>query len=151
MWSIIVGAIIDPVVTLIRHSTLSAKDKAEIEAELRKVRVEQSKRLAEVAGAMMKEKAELVKSETEGRWYQRLWRPLFMYLFWFMLLQEFVLFPWMRAIGLPTPEVILPDQIWTLITIGFSGYMVARTVEKKMPNIDPKKFPSFGLDKRKGK
>ena len=74
-----------------------------------------------------------------------------MYLFLIMLAQEFVIIPWLSTFGLPTPDVTLPDQVWTLITVGFSGYMVARTVEKRLPKIDADKFPYFGLDKNKKK
>ena len=64
------------------------------------------------------------------------WRPFTMILFALViainiLIIPYVVIPILWLSGVPVPEFMeIPDQVWTLITIGLGGYVGGRSGEK---------------------
>ena len=65
-----------------------------------------------------------------------IWRPAVMLLFALViaihiLIIPYILTPILWMLGYPLPEIMpLPDQVWTLITVGLGGYVGGRSGEK---------------------
>jgi hypothetical protein len=77
-----------------------------------------------------------VVAEPEGQgWMQRNWRPSLMFVFMAILVYQYLVGPILTAFGLGVPPVYLPPEFWTLMTIGVSGYIGLRSVEKSAPAI----------------
>ncbi|MEH0157355.1 3TM-type holin [Limibacter armeniacum] len=70
-------------------------------------------------------KMQIVMAETNGNMLQRLWRPILMLSFGFVILYAKFAAP---AFGLPNTE--LEPQFWELLELGIGGYVIGRSVEK---------------------
>ena len=72
-------------------------------------------------------KASVLTTEMQGNWLQRSWRPLLMLSLVLIIVNNYILFPYF-------PDTLtmldLPEQLWTLLTIGVGGYVGGRSIEK---------------------
>lgn len=101
-----IGGIIDSL-------TLSSKEKMQLRASL-------TEALSRFEADLQKEQSSVVRSESQGNWLQRSWRPLVMLTFSAVVL-----------LGIFTP-LPLPDdgsRFWDLLEIGLGGYVVGRSFE----------------------
>ena len=101
-----IGGIIDSL-------TLSSKEKMQLRASL-------TEALSRFEADLQKEQSSVIRSESEGNWLQRSWRPLVMLTFSAVVL-----------LGIFTP-LPLPDdgsRFWDLLEIGLGGYVVGRSFE----------------------
>ena len=81
--------------------------------------------------------ANIVLAEAKSQhWLTAVWRPFTMVLFALViavniLIIPYVVIPILWMFGIPVPEFMeIPDQVWTLITIGLGGYVGGRSGEK---------------------
>ena len=92
----------------------------------------------EMAGDILKYQAEIIKHQSEviiaeakgESWLQRNWRPSLMVVFGFIIANNYVIAPYLKAMF--SWEVILdiPIQMWDLLKLGVGGYIGGRTLEK---------------------
>ena len=79
----------------------------------------------------------LAEAKSE-HWLTAIWRPATMLLFALVIainifIIPYVLMPILWMLGYPIPEFMpIPDQVWTLITVGLGGYVGGRSGEKMM-------------------
>ena len=75
--------------------------------------------------------ASIIRSEAAGAsWSERNWRPYLMFLFMFIIANNYIVFP---ILHLAFPSIILlqaPEQMWTLITICVGGYVGGQSLER---------------------
>ena len=108
-----------------------------------KAKAEMAIIVAKAQADEMKAKASVVVAEATGEsWMQRNWRPVLMFTFIAIIINNFLLLPYMIALGLPIPHLELPDQMWYLLSIGVGGYIAGRSGEKITNSINKKKFYS---------
>ena len=101
-----IGGIIDSL-------TLSSKEKMQLRASLTEV-------LSRFEADLQKEQFSVIRSESQGNWLQRSWRPIVMLTFSAVVL-----------LGIFTP-LPLPDdgsRFWDLLEIGLGGYVIGRSFE----------------------
>ena len=73
----------------------------------------------------------IILAEAQGEsWLQRNWRPLLMLVCIAIIANNYVLYPYMRAIFGWGVALDLPEALWELLKIGVGGYVVGRSVEK---------------------
>ena len=88
------------------------------------------KNFEDLAGSIV-----LAEAKSE-HWLTAIWRPATMLLFALViainiLIIPYVLMPILWMLGYPVPEFMpIPDQVWTLITVGLGGYVGGRSGEK---------------------
>jgi hypothetical protein len=99
------------------------------EEERKRAKLALRSRLMDHKEKLASERAQTLRSETSGAWYQRAWRPLMMLLFgaviashWFGLAGENV-----------TPEV--QTYLYSIIKLGLGGYVLGRSAEKIAPSV----------------
>ena len=80
----------------------------------------------------------IVKAELNGRWYQRIWRPLLMLNFMFLINAYW--FGWTP----PNLSEARIEDLFDLVKIGVGGYIGGRSAEKVAGLVTP------ALSKRKG-
>lgn len=81
---------------------------------------------AELKGAV-----EIIVAEAKGEsWLQRNWRPLLMVSITCVIVNNYLIFPYLHVFGLPGTMLNLPDRLFSLMEIGVGGYIVGRTGEK---------------------
>ena len=121
----LIERVIGPVSGLISEY-IEDKDKAaELEA---KIRLE----LLAHEGSLVEASRDVVVAEARSEsWLARSWRPITMLSFVAILLNNYILVPWLIAFGVETVAVLdMPPEFFTLLTVGVGGYVVGRSLEK---------------------
>lgn len=126
MWSKIVSTIIGPLFNIIDKAVpdkdAAAKLKADIQIQLLTMQAEETKSatsvlLAEIGGES---------------WLQRNWRPLLMLSIVAIVVNNYLLYPYLALFGLPAVVLELPEALFNLMTVGVGGYVLGRSGEKIM-------------------
>lgn len=117
-------ALIGPIMAILTRIIPDPKQQAEAKGELMNIMVK-------AQAEEMKAKSAVVIAEAKGEsWMQRNWRPVLMFTFIALIINNFILVPYMAAVGLPISPLPLPTEMWTLLTIGVGGYIGGRSYEK---------------------
>lgn len=121
----LIERIIGPVSDLLSEVIEDPDERARIEAQLRQ-------RLLEHEGSLVEASRDVVVAETtSASWLARNWRPITMLSFVSIIVNNYIIVPWLQAFGIETVAVLdLPDAFFTLLTIGIGGYVVGRSLEK---------------------
>lgn len=81
----------------------------------------------------LKEAASVIRAEAQSESFiARNWRPIIMLLFGGIIANNYILFPWFNALGLPAVTMNIPPDMWALLKLGIGGYVVSRGVEKSI-------------------
>jgi hypothetical protein len=81
--------------------------------------------------AQLEAQKSVLVAEIQGEsWAQRNWRPITMLSFVSIVVNNYILFPYLSAFGIMTVRLDLPPQMWNMIGLGLSGYVVGRSAEK---------------------
>ena len=120
----LLNAIIGPVAGII--------DKAVPDADLReKLKNEISAKLIDQEAAMTAAARDVLVAEAKGEsWMQRNWRPLTMLSFTAIIVNNYLLAPYVQAFGGVAVVLDIPGGMWNLLTMGLGGYVIGRTLEK---------------------
>lgn len=136
-WIQAIGSIFKPVADVIDNLHTSDEERVLASAALAQA---QSSIYAQVLGL----EAEIVKArqatlvaEIQGQsWMQRNWRPFTMMSFVAIIVNNFILFPYLKAFGVEEATLLqIPEGMWTLLQIGVGGYIVGRSGEKIVQNL----------------
>ena len=93
------------------------------------------KQIADQAGNIV-----LAEAQSEHK-ITAIWRPVMMLIFVsiiaiHLLIVPYILTPALWLIGVPIPELMpIPEQVWTLLSIGIGGYVGGRSIEKAAGNV----------------
>ena len=75
--------------------------------------------------------AQIIVAEAAGQsWLQRNWRPILMLSIVAIVVNNYILVPYLGLFGVPMTILDLPDKLWNLMTLGVTGYIAGRTGEK---------------------
>jgi hypothetical protein len=72
----------------------------------------------------------IIAEAKSASWLARNWRPGLMALFGIIIFNNYVLYPYLSLFFLAAPMLAIPAQMWSLLQLGVSGYVVGRSVEK---------------------
>lgn len=96
-----------------------------------KVKAELQAQMLQHSASIEKAAAEVVVAEAKGEsWLQRNWRPVTMMSFVVIIVNNYIAVPWLQTFGLPAIHLDIPPDMWTLLQLGLSGYIVSRGAEK---------------------
>lgn len=75
--------------------------------------------------------ADIVLAEAKGQsWLQRNWRPLLMVSIVAIIVNNYIVAPYLSLFGLQHLTLNLPQDLYDLMKIGVGGYVVGRSAEK---------------------
>ena len=78
-----------------------------------------------------KMRSNIIEAEAKSEhWLTSAWRPITMLVFVFIIFNNYVLVPYIKAFGGNVPDLTLTTQMWELLKLGIGGYIVGRSVEK---------------------
>ena len=97
---------------------LAEKLKAEVNLQLMKSGTEE-----------MKASASIILQESKGSSIQANWRPALMWLLVAIIFWNYILSPIFLLVLKVKTDVVLPSDVWTLLTCGLSGYTLGRSGE----------------------
>ena len=135
-----------PVGTAVEKYFDNAKDAEAFKNAVQIEVLKNQKNIEDQAGAIV-----LAEAQSES-WITSSWRPLTMAIFVSLIAISLLIVPYMInpilwAIGYPVIEAPhIPDQIWTLMTIGLGGYVGGRSIEKAASNVAKAMKPKPRLD-----
>ena len=126
------GGIIDPIFRGIDSLTTSEEEKGVIRIELMKLENMVKEKLLDLEGQRMELEGKLIQAQSaviiaeaqSQSWMARNWRP--------MIMLEFGALIVLIAVGWMDTDALnaVPEQLWSLITLGIGGYMTLRTLDK---------------------
>jgi hypothetical protein len=126
MWSKIIGTIIGPLFGVIDKSILDKDEAAKIKAELQLA-------LFTMQDNETKAATSVLLAELGGEsWLQRNWRPILMLSIVAIVVNNYLLYPYLALFGLPAIVLELPSELFNLMTVGVGGYVLGRSGEKIM-------------------
>jgi hypothetical protein len=73
---------------------------------------------------------DIILAEAKGNWLQKSWRPLLMMSVMAIVVNNYILFPYLSMWTEKVVVLELPGGLWTLLTTGVGGYVVGRSGEK---------------------
>ncbi len=80
---------------------------------------------------LVQSRSQVLLAEIQGKsWLQRNWRPLLMAEFGVIILNNYILNPWLNALFGFNIILEIPPDMWSLLKLGLTGYVVGRSAEK---------------------
>ena len=73
---------------------------------------------------------DIILAEAKGNWLQKSWRPLLMMAVMAIVVNNYILFPYLSMWTEKVVVLELPGGLWTLLTTGVGGYVAGRSGEK---------------------
>lgn len=100
-------------------------------SERNRLKAEINQALIDAEQKVVLKASENVKAEIQGdSWLQRNWRPLLMVSIVAILVNNYILFPYLSLFTDKVVVLDLPHDLFTLLTVGVGGYVVGRSAEK---------------------
>lgn len=79
----------------------------------------------------LEERVKVIVAEAQSQsWLANSWRPITMLAFVAVIVNNYILFPYLHLFGAPALVLEMPAQVWDVIQLGLGGYVVGRSVEK---------------------
>jgi len=126
MWSLLAGPVVSLVSDVLKRilpERMSEQERAQIQARL-------TSELMQADWKALEKQAEIIITEAKGGWLQRNWRPILMLTIVAIVANNYIIYPYLSLLGIPATPLELPDKLWSLMTLGVSGYIVGRSAEK---------------------
>jgi len=123
----ILSAIAGPVVKglfNIIDQTVEDKDAAN------KIKAEIAAQQHELIQTELKGAIDIILAEAKGGWLQRNWRPMLMLSIMAIVVNNYILFPYLSMWTDKVTVLELPGGLWGLLTTGAGGYVLGRSGEK---------------------
>ena len=87
--------------------------------------------LQEAESKMMESRAKTIVAEASSEhWLVAAWRPITMLTFVVIIANNYIVVPYLKSFGYEVPTLDIPPDMWTLIQLGLTGYIVGRSAEK---------------------
>ena len=121
--SAIAGPVVKGLFNII-DQTVEDKDQAA------KIKASIASQQNELIQTELKGAIEIILAEAKGNWLQRSWRPLLMLSVMAIVVNNYILFPYLSMWTDKVVGLELPGGLWALLTTGVGGYVVGRSGEK---------------------
>ena len=125
------GALFEPLARVIDDLTLSREEKERLKLETLSTQIGMATQVLDYESKLIEAQASVIKAEAEGKsWLQRNWRPILMLTITFIVANNYVIAPYLDAMFGWKLMLELPNELWTLMTVGVGGYIAGRSGEK---------------------
>lgn len=148
-----IGVVFEPLAKIIDDLTLSKEEKAQIKLTALQAQLQMSSEILQYESKLIEAQASVIKAEAEGAsWLQRNWRPILMLVIVFIIANNYIVNPYLKAMFGWDLILELPEALWTLMTIGVGGYLAGRSGEKIAESVAGalKEKPTVLVDRRNG-
>ena len=115
--SAIAGPVVKGLFNII-DQTVEDKDQAA------KIKASIASQQNELIQTELKGAIEIILAEAKGNWLQRSWRPLLMLSVMAIVVNNYILFPYLSMWTDKVVVLELPGGLWALLTTGVGGYVV---------------------------
>ena len=122
--------IIKPVTDLVDNVTTTEEERLEAQAKLAAISKDVEIKMLEYSTTLAEQRAKIILAEAQGSWLQRNWRPILMLAVIAIIVNNYILFPYLSMITSKVKVLELPGGLWALLTTGVGGYVAGRSLEK---------------------
>ena len=134
IFSILAGPIkglVDSIGGIIDDVSTSDEERLEAKAKLQALATQAEAQILSHAETLFQSQRDVLVAEATGEsWLQRSWRPITMLVFVFIILNNYVIVPYVSAFGGTVPALEIPNGMWALLNVGIGGYIASRGIEK---------------------
>jgi len=129
----IIGGLIKPISDIIGKAVKDKDKAAQLTHDIEQSLIEQS-------DSIINASRDIIVAEATGESAaQRNWRPHLMYFLMIVIAFNAFVVPIVElftGVRMPVADILsaLPDQLWTLLTVGMGGYITGRSIEKTAKN-----------------
>ena len=133
----LIGSIFKPAVELIDSLHTSEEEKLAHKARTLDSYVDAIELGLTYETDALKQKAEVIKAEANSKFrIAAIWRPLTMLGFLAVIMNNYVLAPYIELFfDVTVPVLEIGPEMWGLLKVGIGGYIASRGVEKVVPSI----------------
>lgn len=98
-----------------------------------------TQQMMELDSKLVSYQRDIIVAEAKSESYiARNWRPIMMLAFVGIIVNNYMLIPYLQVLGVPFAPMPVPEDMWTLLHIGVGGYVVGRSAEKTMKHFKNK-------------
>ena len=134
-----VKTLLTPVFDIISEAVTDDDKKDALNAKIERVKISFEERVLDYEAKLLDLKGNIVLAEQKSRdWVVKRWRPAFMWTFLFMVINNYVIYPYVSLFTDKAIELTIEVWMQDLIKLGFSGYIVGRSAEKIFATIKNK-------------
>jgi hypothetical protein len=127
MWQMLIGPISNLLGGVLDKIFPDPIKKAEVQGQI-------MTELLKVDASTFENQIKPLLAELSGNWLQRSWRPILMLSIVAIVVNNYIVYPYLSLFGVPSIVLTLPDKLWSLMEIGVGGYIVGRSAEKVIQN-----------------
>ena len=120
----LISALAPIVGDIVKEAIPDPDKKAEAENKVRLALLENTKQIEASASQII-----LAEAKSES-WIASSWRPILMFNITLIVSVNYLIFPLIEVATSSKLMIPLPDELWTLLTVGVGGYVVGRSGEK---------------------
>jgi len=120
----LISALAPIVGDIVKEAIPDPDKKAEAENKVRLALLENTKQIEASASQII-----LAEAKSES-WIASSWRPILMMNITLIVSVNYLIFPLVEVVSGHKMMIPLPDELWTLLTVGVGGYVVGRSGEK---------------------
>lgn len=107
--------------------------------EAEKAKAEIQRAVLGIDRAIIEESAKIILGEVQGQsWLQRNWRPLLMLSIVSIVVNNYIVYPYLSMFTTKVVILDLPADLWGLMKIGVGGYIIGRSTEKIAESVSGK-------------
>jgi len=128
----LISALAPIVGDIVKEAIPDPDKKAEAENKVRLALLENTKQIEASASAIV-----LAESQSES-WIASSWRPILMLNITAIVSVNYLIFPLIEVATGNKMMIPLPEELWTLLTVGVGGYVLGRSGEKVAKNFQKK-------------
>lgn len=131
-----IGEVFRPIADIVDELHVSKEEYEQIRVAVLAAQAELAQKVLDYEMQIASAKRDIIVAEAQGEsWMQRNWRPLLMLTFTVVIAWQFIIYPILSAFIPRLPQLQLPSEMWTLLTVGVGGYILARSGEKIVTTI----------------
>lgn len=132
----LIAKIFDPLARMVDDVHTSQEEKLVLRNELVSLQNQLSSEMLKYETELLQSQQKIIVAEAQGQsWLQRNWRPILMLTIVAIIANNYILVPWLQVFGVQAPVLELPNDLYTLMTVGVGGYVGGRTIEKVAPQL----------------
>ena len=130
----LLGQVIKPITDLIDNLTTTDKEKLELKNKLQQINNLYNSKVLEYQSDIARYQEKIIVQEAKGGYWQRNWRPFLMLSITFILINNYIIFPYLHLYFKQIVTLKFPAGFWALLTTGVGGYVLGRSGEKISEN-----------------
>ncbi len=128
-----ISTIVGGVKSILDKFIHSPEDKAQANLALGKIQHSAVTKALEFEITQVRAQADIIIAEAKSGWLSRSWRPILMFVFMAIIINNFIIWPYSAELGIVAKQLDFPVWMQDLLKLAVGGYIGGRSAEKIIP------------------